>query len=264
MIDYDMNRKMQHLRREFDKAQLLLQFVMERERLHEASFHIQQEIFDQKIFELTTASEATELPRRKETLFRYELQMQEALLKESFKIESMNGGGSLGRSHSSSSRLSSSQTKKELSKYMTNKLEKSRDHHRSESSGGRRHTNGFLADDGLAGDRVSHGPDEFIDKKKKLSSDSRPRKRKSSSGAGSGGFEEGRVRGVLTESSHPLLPTAANIVDVGSYHQGITSLKIPDAITSLGRLMQWSTQQMSTFLHPLNFRDEVQMTSSRL
>ena len=52
---------MQQLRREFSKARVLLQLVLERERLNAASADIAGELFAQAIYELTPSSASSSL-----------------------------------------------------------------------------------------------------------------------------------------------------------------------------------------------------------
>jgi hypothetical protein len=69
--DVESFRKLQQIKKDFSRAQVLIQLVLERETLKEAEFHIQKEIFDQAIFDLNPENLGK---KRKLVPFRHELQ----------------------------------------------------------------------------------------------------------------------------------------------------------------------------------------------
>jgi hypothetical protein len=308
---------MQHLRREFDKAQLLLQYVLERENLNKASFDVDQEIFEQKLFDLNvplsdadsnmtsssssmddkkqtvttstdyssissataadgnfgaTASEMTvassstassSLKRRRPVPYHYSIQCKELVLTsgsdmkaDPFEYITPYVPNANSRKDHSNSRYSTSiKTEKNLKDSKLFEVPKKKSSH----------LNGSVL--GVDGDSVLGLSHQGDDGSVALSAIDKPKKRKSSAGTYSGrnrqvsGDFDSRIHGMIVETPYSQ-PSAANIIDIGAYHADVSAMRIPDLTSSLGRLNQWASKQVSTFLHPLSIRDKLVMNTS--
>eukprot|EP01034_Spumella_vulgaris_P030038 gene30038-37188_t len=72
--DVEAFRKMQQLRKDFSRAKVLLELVLERETLREADFEVQREIFAQRLHDLDTSDHAEgSRPLRREVPFTHSL-----------------------------------------------------------------------------------------------------------------------------------------------------------------------------------------------
>jgi enhancer of polycomb-like protein len=74
--DLESFRKMQTLKKEFNKAKILVQLVLEREKLHEAELEIQKEIFEQTLYDM---SNHRGVPRQKNQ-YKHKLLFPELLI----------------------------------------------------------------------------------------------------------------------------------------------------------------------------------------
>ena len=103
--DLESFRRLQQLRKEFGRAKILLQLVLEREMLTEAEAEIQKEIFEQSIYDINYSLDASgkaapaEYEPRKEIAYSYKLKFPHLLKGEDRSAESLpaysssSGGG---------------------------------------------------------------------------------------------------------------------------------------------------------------------------
>lgn len=224
--DMEAFRKMQYLRREFDKASLLLQCVLERENLNQAAFQLQTEIFEQIIHDHQQARNGS-YSRRTEKLFRYDFKADDFLHQKELLSGKDSSSIVIGKRENKLDKLARRNALNEL---------------KSDADGR----------DNLPLSNLSQAA---IEREK--------RKRLKNLGAKGPQLHQESVEdpmvAKLVDLSFPHcdLPTACNITDIQKYYDGIISQQIPDVVTPLGRLTQLATSQFATFLDPLATRDEV-------
>lgn len=269
------------------------------ESLNLASFDINQEIFEQKLFDLnvplietdsnmtttdntipplshaeetsniandsnkltsdtnlaTSTNNTSALKRRRPLPYRYSIQCKELVLTSGTDIKADPFENIVPYVPGVSSRKDSRYS-------TTTKIEKNKDKHEYQRKK-LLHVNGSAS----AVDGESIGLTHADEGSVTLSTVERPNKRKNATGAYGGrnrqvgGDYDSRIHGMIVETPY-IQPSAANIIDIGAYHADVSAMRIPDITSSLGRLNQWATKQVSSFLHPLPTREKQAINTS--